>query len=368
MPKTSDVIIKNPQNKNVSSMVLAMQGWEKSLDSSAGQAGGKFGRVVKIQTAGLTISNDLDIEGTIPFDDDTEANEAELVVYNLSKTTIGKLKPDEEITVTAGYGSDTGIIFSGVISAVKTRWVDLDKVTTIKAVDDIKVKDRDLESIAFKTGSKASYILRTLVDKLGLPVAVFRTRTDFTYKEAETVSGSLMGAIKQYAEVCGVSAYIHKRKIYVRHLSDGDDLGFEVSEDTGLIGSPEEFTEEVKNDNYEETINGIKFKMLLEHRISVASIINMSSRDYNGKYRVRSGQHTFNESDFYTEITAIGAGSGIKTGTGAGAKTDTKPQSTTKATPDPYNNPQRKAAHQKEMAAYRSEQQRKADHKKNMGR
>lgn len=374
MPKTSDVIINNPQNKNASSLVLAMQGWEKSLDSHAGQAGGQFGRVLKIQTAGLTISNDLDVEGTVPFDDDTEANEAEIKVYNLSRSTIGKLKPNEEITITAGYGTDTGIIFSGVISAVKTKWSGLDKATTIWAIDDIKLKERDIDSISFKTGTKASYILKTLLGKLNLPIAVFKIRKDYVYKEAETVSGNLMAAIRQYAEVCGVSAYVHKRKIYVWHLSDGDNLGFTVTEDTGLVGNPEEYTEEIDNENYTGTINGVKFKMLLEHRISVASIIKMKSREYDGTYRVRSGQHIFNESEFYTEITAIGADAGIGTGTGAGASTqqtsqkseDTKKQNTwrtdrledglTRDQKDTsiYKNEARANAHREEMAANRS--------------
>lgn len=301
----TDSILKAGSNKNVSNMVKAMQGWEKSLVSSFDKPKGQFGRVVKIQSDGLTITNDLDLEFEIPFDDDTEANEATIRVYNLTKSTIGKLKTDKEISVTAGYGTDTGVIFSGVISKVKTNWNGRDKITTITAIDSEDLKERDVESISFNAGVKASYILKTLVGKLGLPIAVFKTKRDHTYTEAVTVSGGLMSAIKQYAEVCGVSAYINKRKVYVQHLSQGENLGFTVSVDTGLIDSPEEFTEEVSNEDYTDTINGVTFKMLLEHRITTASIINLKSRNQSGKYRVRSGQHICNESDFYTEITAI---------------------------------------------------------------
>ena len=167
------------------------------------------------------------------------------------------------------------------------------------------VKERDIKSIAFNSGVKASYILKTLVGKLNLPIAVFKTRKDHTYTEAVTVSGGLMSNIQQYAEVCGVSAYINKRKVYVRHLSEGDNLGFEVNCDTGLIESPQEFTEEIHNEDYNETVKGVTFKMLLEHRITTASIIGLKSREFNGKYRVREGSHVCNENDFYTEITAI---------------------------------------------------------------
>lgn len=305
MIKDSDVIFESRDNKAVSSMINALKDWETKLTTSDKKPNGQFGRVVKIQIGGLTITNELDIEFNVPFDDDTEANEAEIRIYNLSKKTIGLLKPDEEISITAGYNSDTGVIFTGVISSVKTKWSGQDKCTTITAIDDVKQKERDIKSISFKAGVKASYVLKTLVGKLNLPIAVFKTRRDHTYKDAVTVSGGLMSNIKQYAEVCGVSAYINKRKVYVRHLSDGDNLGFTVKTDTGLIDSPEEFTEEISNEDYEETIKGVTFKMLLEHRITTASIIHLESREFKGKYRVREGQHVCTESDFYTEITAI---------------------------------------------------------------
>jgi len=333
MNKVSETIFESQKNEKISSMIQAMQGWETSLASSDKKPGGQFGRVVKIQTDGLTIDNELDIEFTVPFDDDTEANEAEIIIYNLSKTTIGKLKANKEITITAGYGTDTGVIFSGAISTVKTRWSGQDKVTTITAVDDVKLEERDIDSISFKAGVKASYILKTLVGKLGLPIAVFKTKKDHTYPEAVTVSGGLMNNIKQYAEVCGVSAYINKRKIYVQHLSDGDNLGFTVNVDTGLIDSPEEFTEEINNEDYTETIKGVTFKMLLEHRVTTASIITLQSRDFTGTYRVRKGQHSCNESDFLTEITAIEGDvpSTAKSGTVTPKTTTTKKSNAAKA-------------------------------------
>lgn len=302
---SSEVIVKPGTSANISNMVEAMRGWDTNVGTTGAKPSGLFGRVVKITAGNVIIDNSLDVEFTVPFDDDTEANEAEIRVYNLSKTTIGRLKADSEISITAGYGTDTGVIFTGVISSVKTRWSGQDKITTITALDSQNLKERDVESISYKAGVKASYILKDLVSRLKLPIAVFKTRRDHTYTEAVTVSGGLMAAIREYAEVCGVSAYINKRKIYVRHLTDGDNLNFTVSEETGLVGSPDEFTEEVQNEDYSETIKGVTFKMLLEHRITTASIISLKSRDISGKYRVREGSHVCNESDFYTEITAI---------------------------------------------------------------
>ena len=294
MNNESNVIFQGRDHERVSSMVKAMQSWQESLVTPDELPKGQFGRVVKIQTNGLTVTNALDLEF-----------EAEIKIYNLTKQTIERFKIDEEISIIAGYGDDTGVVFTGVISSVKTKRSGQDKVTTIMAIDDVTRKEKNIESISFKAGVKASYVLKTLVGKLNLPIAVFNVRRDHIYAEAVTVSGGLMNNIKQYAEVCGVSAYVCKRKVYVRHLSEGDELNFTVKTDTGLIGSPEEFTEEILNEDYEDKVNGVKFKMLLEHRITTASIITLNSREINGKFRVREGSHICNEVEFYTEVMCI---------------------------------------------------------------
>lgn len=109
---------------------------EISLETEGADPCGLYGHTVLIQTGDVTISNEkLDCEFEIPFDDDTEADEAEILVYNLSDTTIQNIKTGERITVTAGYGSDTGIIFSGYISKPRTYYSGVDRVTEIHAID-----------------------------------------------------------------------------------------------------------------------------------------------------------------------------------------------------------------------------------------
>jgi hypothetical protein len=289
-----------------SHLVKAMQGWKEGLQYFTDPPKGMFGRVARIESGGVTLkSEELDFEFTVPFDDDTEANEAEIIVYNLSKTSIQALKHNNPITITAGYKNDTGVIFSGYISKVTTKSSGYDKVTTIKALDDNDLKERDITNITFKKGTKASYILKTLIGKLHLPLAVFKTRRDWTYKEEVKVDGGLMDNIKKYAEVCGISVYINKGKIYARHISEGDDINFTVNADTGLIDSPEEFEEEVTAEDYKDVVKGYRFKMILQHRMTTAAIVKLNSLNVSGQHRVRSGKHIFNESESVTEVEVI---------------------------------------------------------------
>lgn len=273
-------------------------------ETDSGQ-GDLIGHSVSIQTGGMTILNDtFDCEFDIPFDDDTEANEAEVVIYNLSDGTIQNIKKDAPLTVTAGYGSDTGIIFNGFISKVRTYYSELDKVTEIYALDSMDLKERDIESISYGAGTAAGFILKDLIGRVGLPLAVFSIKRDYAYKDGTTADGGLMENIRKQAEVCGVSAYICKGQIYVRHITEGDVLGFSLSGDTGLL-SLCEFEEEQTAEDFTDTVHGYEMTMLLQHQVTTASLLNVKSRNVAGAYRVREGSHTYDGTDFLTKVKAI---------------------------------------------------------------
>ena len=266
---------------------------------------GMFGIKAIVKSGSVTINYDtLDFDYCIPFDDDTEPNEAEIVIYNLSDNTINNLKKDAEISVESGYKEDIGIIFKGYIKAVSTAWEDVDKITTVTCTacnrDDIVI------NISYSAGTKASYILKDLIGKLEMPIDVFKVRRDRTYTDGVTVDGNLREEIKKYAEVCGISVYENNGKIYARFIKDGDNISFNVNEDTGLIGSPEYYTEEINAEDYVEEIAGYKTEMLLQHRITTASIINLSSRSVSGTFRVRKGEHRFSDGQATTYFEAVG--------------------------------------------------------------
>ena len=120
-----------------------------------------FGRVAIIETWAVTIHSDnIDFELDIPFDDDLEANQAEINVYNLSKTTIKNIMVNKPITIKAGYQGDIGVVFSGYVSKVKTKRQGCDKVTTIYALDSMDLKERKLADVTYAAGRTASYILK----------------------------------------------------------------------------------------------------------------------------------------------------------------------------------------------------------------
>lgn len=293
-------------SEKVSQLAIAMKGWNENLETYTAPPSGLFGRKALIKTGDVTLNSDeLDFEFTVEFDDDLEANEAEIIIYNLSKTTIEAIKKGNSITIEAGYGDDIGLLFKGTISKRSTKWETYDKVTTITAFDYASGTGEDISEKTYKKGTKASYILKDLLNYIKLPVVAFSPRRDHTYKDEVKVEGYIWEAVKEYAEVCGISVYIKNGEIYARHLTEGDNINFTINEDTGLIGSPEEFEEEVTAEDYTDIIKGYKIKMLLQHRMTTAAICGLESLNVSGTFRARKGTHTFNESECITEAEVI---------------------------------------------------------------
>lgn len=297
----SRLIIDGKYSKTQSRLIKSVTKGLESLKSYEIKPQGVFGSEAKIICGDVTIkSNELDLEFTVYFDDDMEANEAEIIVYNLSKNTIKQFKNKNKISIEAGYKGDTGVVFSGYITKVKTKHEEADKVTTIGCIDDVSKKT--ISEITYKAGTKASYILKDLLKRTGTPIAVFKMRRDWTYEDEQKVDGDLMENIKKYSEVCGVSTYVNKGKIYSRYIKEGDNLNFTVSEETGLIGSPEEFEEEITAEDYKDVINGYECECLFQHRFAAGGIVKLKSIDANGTYRICSGEHRFSPDECISKI------------------------------------------------------------------
>ncbi len=305
MNKRSKAITQKSLYDKRSHLIKAVETGISNLESYEEIPKGMFKSNATIKTGNITLNSDeLDFEFTVPFDDDLEANQIEITVYNLSDNTINNLKRSANITIEAGYKDDTGIIFKGFIDNVKTGYDDVDKVTTITCWDCAGTET--VTNITYSSNTKASKILKDLLTKLKIPIAVFNVRRDWTYTDSVTVDGCLREEIKKYAEVCGVSVYANKGNIYARYIKDGDNINFTVNEDTGLIGSPEHYTDEINAEDYVDEIDGYKVNMLLQHRITTAAIVNLSSRGINGSFRVRKGEHHYADGEATTTFEAIG--------------------------------------------------------------
>lgn len=307
----SRLLTEQTKNNHVSRLIKAID-LSFEADNATLPKETQFGFRAILQTNQVVLENSspynidgFDMEFDVPFDDDMIANEAEFTLYNLTETTANKFKSGEIITLKAGYGDDVGVIFEGYISKVSTKRKDVDKVTTIHALDDVKYTPQMMEETTYSQGVTAQTILENLLNKLGLEIAVFKPIRNHTYDSETKIEGSIVENIKKYSEVCGISTYIHKQKIYSRSLQEGDNLDFTVNSDTGMIGSPSPYEEEKTYEKYVDKKTGFDIEMILQHRMSTAGIVKVDSMYYQGEYRIVSGKHKYDGLSAKTEIKCL---------------------------------------------------------------
>lgn len=293
--------IAKRQSDDFFSFVVGKQSGGEAIDTTVP---GLYRQHVIIEFESVIIDSDvLDCEFTIPFDNNTEANESELIIYNLSYNTTNQLKKGGSVTVKAGYGDDLGVILAGTISDKQVINEDVDRIITIKVIDGAGLSECETE-VSYCAGSTAQSILRDLCGRLGFPIATFQPVRDYTFDKDINIDGSLMDAIEKYAGICGVSAYVCKGMIYVQPLSASDLDCFSLSVETGLL-SAEEYEDEQKNGEFEDTVHGWELEMLLNHRIQTGTRIDLDSNRVSGSYYVQEGEHTYDGTNMTTRVTAV---------------------------------------------------------------
>jgi hypothetical protein len=263
-----------------------------------------FMRKIQLVVGGNLIEEPLTIYFEIPFDDSSTVNSVTIKVYNLSDTTINGFKNDQKVILTAGYQNDTGTIFEGILKDSKTRWSNQDKVTTLNCIDE---KGNFLTKPIKKTYAenvKAMDILTDLVAQSGLSIGDLELPVNFTYRSGKTFYSNLGDAIIAVAKDCKAKVHINKNKIFIRDKNTGDTLGFEINKETGLIDTPSVIESEIDDVQRKKRIKrtGYKVKTLLNHRITVDSIIKLSSEKINGVFRVEKGKHLCTGNSYYSEL------------------------------------------------------------------
>lgn len=265
-----------------------MKLWSRQIDLMAGSKGFD--------------GDNFRIEFNVPFSTSEDPDVSEINIYNLSKDSLAAIESKAYVILNVGYKGDIGNILSGKIEELSSKWDRVDKITTIKVSDGgFEWRGTRIQK-TYAPGSTAKYLMQDLSGLLGLEVVEISPKNDITYQLGRTISGDVEKALKGLVKDTNSKMFIDKGKLYIRDKDKGTQTGFLLNSDSGLIGSPEKIEEEDK-----QGIKVIKYKVksLLNHRISTDSIIQVQSRSVNGNYRVESGSHSCNDTQFITDMIVV---------------------------------------------------------------
>lgn len=256
-------------------------------------------------------SSKFDFEFEVDFDDSSDLNHAEVLIYNLSNDTVNSIKTETPLIINAGYEGDVGGIFVGAIYDADTKRNGVDRETTILAVDAGKQRNKLRISRSYKKGIRASQIIGDLTSYVGLSIGALKLPDDKQYRNGKNLNGKVLTLLKQIAKDCGATFKINKGMAYFRKKGEGQDISFIFNSDTGLIGAPEPFVEEEeieekgKKKKKTKEIKGFNVKTLLNHRVQPNHIIGIESSTADGNYRVRSGKHIYSDTEMISDMEVV---------------------------------------------------------------
>lgn len=256
-----------------------------------------FGRVVEFIVGSKKFSGlDFFIPFRVPFDDGKEPAVADIQVFNLSDKSINEIKKDSPVILNAGYTGDVGAVFLGYVEKVTTDRQGVDKVTTVQCVEGVTSWRKIRVQKTYRPGTTGRQILSDLAGMTGLQLGALNLPVDRVYKSGKTINAPLGNAIASVASECGAKAHNTRGKLLIRPKNEGDNIGFLLDRENGLISSPTPIEKEVKG----VIVKGWKVVSLLNHRITADSLLQIKSRTANGIFRVDSGFHDGN--NFNTEM------------------------------------------------------------------
>lgn len=238
--------------------------------------------------------DDFDIDFTVDFDSDVEPKVQSITVYNLSRDSANSIQKGDNVILNAGYEDNKGSIVVGNIAYYETRKGITDTEFIIYVVSNLDRWSRLTISKTYRAGTRVSVIIQDILSQFGIEIGEFSLVNDFSYKNSRTVSGILKNVLEELVKEAGSRLYISDNVLFITKPFTGTVTGFLLSPETGLISSPEKIEVEEQE--------GYKVEMLLNHRISVNSVIKIESDVVSGNFIVIKGTHT---GDFITTAEVL---------------------------------------------------------------
>lgn len=272
----------------------------------------QFGFHVKLQVqtgdGTLTIEYPkFEIHFDSEFTDTPDPSETSIQIYNQNQTTINRFKKGQKVTLSAGFSNDIGVLTNGTIKYIHPPISDggdnMLEIIVYEGTDysndkreftDDTPENSNQMQVTFTAGVSARYVLETLARRAGINLQIVSIRNNKIYDEAYSASGRPIDCLQEVAEYAESSIFYRHGNLIVRDIKVGYDESFKLKSSSGLL----EYPQREEDDDWE----GYSVRSILNHRMATASIIDIISRYVKGRFRVKSGGHTFDGIEAETNI------------------------------------------------------------------
>lgn len=265
--------------------------------------GNNFDRRINLIINELTFdSSNFYIDFVVEKSDKDDLNVAEITLYNVSKVTREKIQKDQTVILNAGYGTDIGAIFIGLVGNVKYNAdkSSADTVLTLLCVDGKLINDKFINK-TYIVGTTARQIIDDMIKFSGLESNIIDIQQDVVYSNGKVVYGNLRDQLASIVRDTLSRLTIKNNIINVIKKLEGTVTSYVVSALTGLLEPPSRL-----DDDSEKDIELHSFKSLLNHNLDVDNFVSVESETLNGDFKIFRVKHTGSlDGEFISEVEVI---------------------------------------------------------------
>lgn len=216
-----------------------------------------FDRKYKLTVSNVTEVTDLDVGFRITKSTKKQPNKTEILVYNLSPDTrgklegqrdqLGKLKNPVPVDFEAGYASGTSLIFSGDAHSIYTEKQGPDFITHIVGGDGLAQIRQARVSFGVKKGTRVTDVFKKIATGGGFNLGnLVKVTSDAsiadmgsTFPEGTVIDGSAYDELERLALSAGLELSIQDRVLQFKPKGQPlQEEAIDLTADSGLIGSP----------------------------------------------------------------------------------------------------------------------------------
>lgn len=228
-------------------------------------------------------------------------------VFNLAERTRAEFQARPlYVRLEAGYENDVRRLFTGDLKFGHSEKSGNDWITEMTLGDGARAYSEARVSRSFRSGTKRRAALAELADAMGLDVpsnAAEFAELDVEFASGVALSGSAARELTRIASAAGLDWSIQDGRLQLLREADvRADEAIEISEATGMIGSPEMGPPTKKRKRPLLTV-----RTLLDPRITPGGRVLVKARSEGGLCKVIRVQHTGDTHgpDWYSTAEAV---------------------------------------------------------------
>lgn len=241
-------------------------------------------------------SDDIDIFFNIQTSTDSDADIAEITIFNLSDTTRDELERGQIVNLSSGYEGDYGTVFIGTVAQIEDEIDGADVTTLVTCTSDMKALINGYINKIYPADMKLVDIATDMIQTAGI-TNIQIDDSDVTTEVAlgYTSETSIRDNLIQIAGNLGYTFTERRGSIFLIDPKSGIVEGFVLNSDSGLLN--------VRKVQQEDEAYDFEVTTLLIYRIDKGSIIKLDSSISGNKLcRVEECIFTSSDADHICEM------------------------------------------------------------------